>query len=206
MNVQDPEQMNACKDDKCTTPYPQPGAAAFFPPFKDGKLKSCPEMKLRVRGENPMIYPCEFEDMCKSGYSMIYLAVDPKEDYHFWRKDKKKKGERYAYWSGKPGSLQVTDKDASGKPIYDPSLCDRDYTDGDSILNYSISCGFFCVPRNRPLYMKTGGSSSKLYVAQPSRQSKHRWSLTRRSQNHRGSKPLRNRTFRKERRGASDEE
>jgi len=205
MNVQDPEQPKKCNDENCSTPYPQPGAAAFFPGFTNGTLKSCPEMKLRIRGENPSITPSTFEEKCPPRTSKIYLAVDRKEDYHFWRMDKKRTGERYAYWSGKPGSMAVTDKDASGKRIYDPSLCDRDYTDGDSVLNYAISCGFFCVPRDRPLYMKVGGSKGDAAV-RPSRRSKPRWSVTRRFQGHRGSKTRRNRTFQKERREASDEE
>jgi len=205
MNIQDPRQINACADEKCTVPYPQPGSAALFPGFTDNKLKSCPEMKLRIRGENPSITPTTFEAKCPPGTSKIFLAVDPKEDYHFWRMDRKKSGETYAYWSGKPGSLPVTDKDASGKRIYDPSLCDRDYTDGNSVLNYKNPCGFYCVPRNKPLYMKTGGSKGAAAV-RPSRRSKPRWSVTRRFQGHIGSKTRRNRTVQKERREASDEE
>jgi hypothetical protein len=52
----------------------------------------------------------------------------------------------------------VTDKDADGKPIYDPKLSNRNYNEKDSTLNYDIFCSYMCVPRDKPLYLKIGGS------------------------------------------------
>ena len=152
MNIQDSRQIAACeKDPKCSVPYHQPGSAGGYPPFSKSPLKSCPEMTARIRGENPTVSTTTFEGLCPFGTSKIALAVDPNEDYHFWRQD------QTGWWSGKPGSMKVTDKDASGRRVYDPSLADRDFTDDNGELNYTNFCSFYCVPRNRPLFMKTGG-------------------------------------------------
>ena len=194
MNIQDPRQIKACREDpNCNVPYHQPGAAADYPPFSKSKLKSCPEMTARIRGENPTVIPVEFEDQCPKDTSKIALAVDPEEDYHFWRQDSNGR------WSGKPGSLQVTDKDASGRWIHDPSLCDRDFTDENGELNYTEFCSFFCVPRKQALFLKVGGKQYFIPGVEPSaRRAKGRYSLTRRFRGPAKQGPRRNRTFRKD--------
>lgn len=194
MNVHDPRQIKACEEDpNCNVPYHQPGAAASYPPFSKSKLKSCPEMTARIRGENPTVSPIDFEGLCPSGTSKIALAVDPNEDYHFWRQDSNGR------WSGKPGSLRVTDKDASGRLIHDPSLCDRDFTDGNNVLNYTEFCSFYCVPRNRELFMKVGGRRYFIPAVESSVQpAKLRYSSTRRLRGQRVQGPQRNRTARKD--------
>ncbi len=146
-------------------------------------------MTARIRGENPTITVTTFEGLCPYGTSKIALAVDPNEDYHFWRQD------NTGWWSGKPGSMKVTDKDASDRRVYDPSLADRDFTDDNGELNYTEFCSFYCVPRNRALFMKTGGrrktrknrtnkarSNEKQYVHVYAGQSKLYPSTTRRYQ------------------------
>ena len=52
----------------------------------------------------------------------------------------------------------MTNKDADGKLIYDPKLANRNYDAKGSKLNYDIFCSYMCVPRDRPLYLKIGGS------------------------------------------------
>lgn len=190
MNVQDPRQIKACENDpRCSVPYHQPGSAAGYPPFSESKLKSCPEMTSRIRGENPTVIPIHFEGMCPYGTSKIALAVDPNEDYHFWRQDSN------GWWSGKPGSLAVTEKDASNRPIHDPSLCDRDFTDENGELNYTDFCSFYCVPRMRPLYMKIGGKSFFIPAAAfPERRATKRYASTRRSGGRLRKVPRRNHT------------
>jgi hypothetical protein len=194
MNIQDPRQIKACEEDpNCNVPYHQPGAAADYPPFSKSKLKSCPEMTARIRGENPTVIPIHFEGQCPSGTSKIALAVDPNEDYHFWRQDSNGR------WSGKPGSLQVTNKDADGRWIHDPSLCDRDFTDGSGELNYTDFCSFYCVPRKQALFMKVGGYQYFIPAAEPSAQpTKTRYALTRRYRGQKEQAPRRNRTARKD--------
>ena len=200
MNVQDPKQIKRCEEDPdCNVSYHQPGSAGGWEGFSNDKAKSCPEMKARIRGENPMVNTISFEGKCPVGSSKIALAVDPKEDYHFWRQDSN------GMWSGKPGSLKVTSKDASGRPIYDPALCDRDYSDNNSELNYTHFCHYYCVPRNRSLFMKVGGANFTV-DSKPSGsfghdglQAKHRYPSTRRSSGRRQTGPRRNQTFRRER-------
>jgi len=194
MNIQDPRQIKACEEDpECNVPYHQPGAAAHYPSFSKSKLKSCPEMTARIRGENPTVIPIDFEGKCPANTSKIALAVDPNEDYHFWRQDSNGR------WSGKPGSLRVTDKDASGRWIHDPSLCDRDFTDNKGVLNYTEFCSFYCVPRKQALFLKVGGRRFFIPVSESSvRPTKSRYSLTRRYRGTSKQEPRRNRTFRKD--------
>ena len=152
MNVNDPRLVKACeKDPDCDVPFHQPGSAAGFPGFKNETLKSCPEMYVRIRGENPTIIPTTFQDACPNEMSKIALVIDADEDYHFFRQDIN------GWWSHKPGGLKVTNKDASRRPIYDPQLADRNYTDKDSTLNYDTFCSYYCVPRNRHVFMKAAG-------------------------------------------------
>jgi hypothetical protein len=193
MNIQDPRQIKACEEDpNCSVPYHQPGAAADFPPFSKSKLKSCPEMTARIRGENPTVSRIDFEGQCPANTSKIALAVDPNEDYHFWRQDSNGR------WSGKPGSLNVTDKDASGRWIHDPSLCDRDFTDGNGVLNYTEFCSFYCVPRKQALFLKVGGSQYFIPAAESvAPQSRTRYSLTRRYRGPTDTRLRRNQTARK---------
>lgn len=193
MNIQDPRQIKACEEDpNCNVPYHQPGAAADYPAFSKSKLKSCPEMTARIRGENPTVNAIHFEGQCPPNTSKIALAVDPNEDYHFWRQDSNGR------WSGKPGSLKVTDKDASGRWIHDPSLADRDFTDGNGELNYTEFCSFYCVPRKSALFLKVGGNRYFIPASESfSQPTKTRYSLTRRYQDKVHSKPRRNHTYRR---------
>lgn len=145
-------------------------------------------MTARIRGENPTVLPTHFTGLCPYGTSKIALAVDPNEDYHFWRQDSN------GHWSGKPGSLFVTDKDASGRWIHDPSLCDRDFTDENGELNYTEFCSFYCVPRIHALFLKVGGKRYFIPPSEPSeRKAKLRYSSTRRYRAHTTRATRRNR-------------
>lgn len=188
----DPRQITACeKDPECNVPYHQPGAAAGYPSFRNSNVKSCPELTARIRGENPTVTPIHFEGLCPYGTSKIALAVDPNEDYHFWRQDSN------GLWSHKPGGTKVTNKDASQRPIYDPKISDRNFSDSSSELNYTDFCSFYCVPRARPLFLKVGGTSKKSSHAVPFvRKAKIR--STRRFADSKGRGLRRNRTYRKE--------
>ena len=53
--------------------------------------------------------------------------------------------------------MPVTNKDADGKPIYNPALANRNYTDSNPPLNYTDFCGFVCIARNKTLRSKRGG-------------------------------------------------
>jgi hypothetical protein len=109
-------------------------------------------MVARLLGDNPTMKLTSFTNKCPAHTSKISVVVDADQDYHFYRQDTN------GMWSHKPGGTEVTNLDASGRPIYDPKLADRNYTTKGSSLNYNIFCSYFCVPRDRPLYLKIGGS------------------------------------------------
>jgi hypothetical protein len=154
MNIQDPKQIRRCQEDpNCNVPFHQPGSVSGHPRFSSKRLKTCPELVARILGDNPSIRLGTFEKKCPPHTSSVALAIDADEDYHWYRKDKN------GYWSHKPGGTEVTNKDANGALIYNPSLASRNYSGKSSSLNYDTFCTFFCVPRDRTLYLKVGGKS-----------------------------------------------
>jgi len=142
-----------CNKESCDVPFHQPGRKAGFPKWSKVKGKRCPDLMGRLMGDVPGLQPSSFEQACPKGFYKIAAVIDPKNDYHFYKQGDKKtmKG----YFTHKPGSTKVTAKDASDRPIYDPSLCDRDYTK-KSHLNYDRFCSFMCVPR-KTKRLKRGG-------------------------------------------------
>lgn len=69
--------------------------------------------------------------VCSGGGHLIYLAVAPGYDYHWWRLDKVE-----GTWSHKPGITQAIDIDHAGQPISNPLDANRGY--------YTDNGGFFC--------------------------------------------------------------
>lgn len=156
MNVHDPKQVKDCLLDKnCNVPFHQPGSASGHPGFRTRRLKTCPDMVARLLGDNPSMKMTTFTGKCPPHTSKIALVVDPDEDYHFFRQDSN------GLWSHKPGGTAVTNVDANDKLIYDPLLASRDYRVSGSKLDYDTFCAYMCVPRDRPLHLKTGGSSKR---------------------------------------------
>jgi hypothetical protein len=80
---------------------------------------------------------------------LVALVICPDIDYHWYRLDSDGK------WSGKGGDGPATQLDASGDPVLDPELADRNYglvRERDAaghvteyILNYSEWGGFWAV-------------------------------------------------------------
>lgn len=156
MNIHDPKQVRNCQLVKnCNVPFHQPGSASGHPGFRTRKTKTCPDMIARLLGDNPSMKMTTFTGKCPPHTSKIALVVDPDEDYHFFRQDSN------GMWSHKPGGTAVTNLDANDKLIYDPQLASRDYTASGSKLNYDTFCAYMCVPRDRPLHLKTGGSKKR---------------------------------------------
>ena len=153
MNVIDDKQIVSCmKDPQCNIPFHQPGSVSGWPKFNDTDPKTCPNMIARLLGDNPAILPSAFELRCPKNTSKIALIVDEDEDYHFLRQDSN------GYFSQKSGALPVTNLDAFKHKIFDVQLANHNWTrKDDDPLNYDRFCGYFCVPRNKPLYMKIGG-------------------------------------------------
>ena len=152
MNVLDKKQLRRCKDKKCDIPFHQPGEAAGYREFSDANPKTCPNLIARVIGDNPWIVMSDFTSKCPSNTSKIAIIIDESDDYHFLRQDSN------GFWSHKPGMMDVTNVDALNHLIWDPKLAYYNYRAlNKNNLNYDVFCSYMCVPRNRPLFLKTTG-------------------------------------------------
>jgi hypothetical protein len=155
MNVNDPKQVAQClREPNCDAPFHQPGSAAGYKPFRSDRPKTCPNMVVRILGDNPDIKMSTFEGRCPVNTSKIALVVDPKEDYHFLRQDDT------MLWSHKAGARPVKNVDAKGHLIWDPQLADLNYSTPDGRLNYTVFCGYMCVPRKKNIFLKISGGGS----------------------------------------------
>ncbi len=155
MNIHDPKQIEDCnRSENCNVPFHQPGYASGHNGFSSTRLKTCTDMIGRILGDNPSMRMTTFTGKCPPTTSKIAIVVDPDQDYHFYRQDKT------TMWSHKPGGTKVTNQDASKRPIYDPALANRDYTDNNGHLDYDTFCSYLCVPRQRALHLKASGGGS----------------------------------------------
>jgi hypothetical protein len=134
---------------KAEDPFVQPGTFSGHPRFGKTRRKTCPDMLARIFGDMPSVKPATFEARCPANTSKIAMAVDARSDYHFWRQDNN------GYWSHKPGSTDVTNIDAFGRPIWNPQLASRNYNDKTSKLNYNRFCGYMCVQRKKQPRLKS---------------------------------------------------
>lgn len=173
MNTVETDLIKNCEDGKeCNTGFPQPGYASGHPQFSKNVRKGCLDMVHRLWGDNPDVKATKFHLRCPYNTSKIFLIVDPKRDYHFLREDPD------GYWSHKPGSMDVTRIDASGRPIVRPDRALFIYNNHKEPLRYTKFCGYFCVPRNKPAMIKAA-ESIKGGAASPSSGST-RYRVTRR--------------------------
>lgn len=127
----------------------QPGYASGHNHISNDDYK-CKEFYTRLRKDSPGTYLQKFDVACRPGFYKVFLALDPKNDYHWWRQDGKK---NMGYWSHKPGSTEVKNVDASGNKIINPLLSNRNFTS----LNYHKPCFFACV------YSDLSSSMSTIY-------------------------------------------
>ncbi len=88
-----------------------------------------------AQAEGYTFYPVTREAACSAGSYKVALVVAPFQDYHWYRQNPD------GSWSHKPGHTAVTDRDASGLPIWDPATANRDY----GSINYTDFGGYFCV-------------------------------------------------------------
>jgi hypothetical protein len=154
MNVNDPKQVQRCKGkEDCNAPFHQPGSAAGYRGFLQNRPKTCPNMISRILGDNPNIQMSTFDMKCPPRTSKIALVVDESDDYHFLRQDST------GFWSQKSGARPVTNLDASRHKIWDPQLCDLNFSNHEGVLNYDIFCAYLCVPRTQHLWLRVGGGA-----------------------------------------------
>jgi hypothetical protein len=125
----------------------QPGYASGFNHIEDHEY-DCKSFRERLKKDSPGSYLEKFDNACVPGFYKVFLALDVKNDYHWWRHNND------SYWSHKPGSTEVTNLDADGKKIKNPLKANRNY---DS-LNYYKPCFFACV------YSDLARSIDNIYV------------------------------------------
>ena len=141
-----------CTKESCPVSYPQPGYKTGYPEWSAIKGKRCPDILARVLGDAPGATLSTFEQKCPTGYRKIAIVADPDQDYHLYRQDKD------GYWSHKPGATKVTNKDTTGRLIYDPQLAARD--NKASELDYNRFCSYVCIPAKK-IKLKRGGTRKK---------------------------------------------
>jgi hypothetical protein len=166
MNVVDNKLIKKCKETvDCDVSFHQPGYASGHGKFKSEGNKGCLEMVSRMLGDNPDVKPIKFHQRCPDNTSKIALIIDPKRDYHFLRQDKVERNiEENGTWSHKPGAMDVTTKDSSDRPIIRPDRAVFIYNNKKDPLRYTKFCGYYCVPRGKPLFLmsnprKDGGGA-----------------------------------------------
>ena len=138
-----------CTITSCPISFPQPGRASGYPKWSKVKGKRCPDIMARAMGDVPGSKMARFDQSCGKGMRKVAFIADQKEDYHVLREDKTGK------WSHKPGGTNVTDVDASKRPIVNPELADFNYP--DSGLNYEHFCGYMCIPATKSLRLRRSG-------------------------------------------------
>lgn len=149
MNAIDGKLIEECNNtENCNVGFHQPGYASGYGHFPEKHDKGCNDMVSRLWGDNPDVKPIEFEQRCPNNTSKIALIVDPRRDYHFLRQDAD------GMWSHKPGAMDVTTLDASGRPILRPDRALFIYNNHKDPLRYTKFCGYHCVPRGKPLYLR----------------------------------------------------
>jgi hypothetical protein len=151
-NIQDPLTPKECNKESCDIPFHQPGRKSGFPKWKRVKGKRCPDLMARLMGDVRTLHRTDFTRRCPKGMYKVAAVIDPKSDYHFYRQDAD------GLWSHKPGGTKVTRRDASKHLIYNPELCDRDYSK-EGGMHYDHFCSFMCIPRQTKK-LKRGGARS----------------------------------------------
>lgn len=136
-----------CNEKGCAVAFHQPGRKSGYPRWHELPDKRCPDIISRIKADVPDVKLTNFTRRCPPRTSKIALVVDADQDYHFYRQDSN------GMWSHKPGGTKVTNRDAAGRPIYNPQLASRD----SGRLNYDTFCSFLCVPRRKTARLKRGG-------------------------------------------------
>ena len=142
-----------CTNESCNAGFHQPGIKSGHPRWSDVKGKRCPDLLGRLLGDVPSIRLSTFTQRCPKRMTKAAVVTDENEDYHFYRQDSN------GWWSHKPGSTDVTNKDATGRFIYDPALASRFYP--KSGLNYKNFCSYFCLPAKKHIKLQRAGTQKR---------------------------------------------
>jgi len=126
---------------------PQPGMIGTG---TTANVINCPSIhKLVMSDQTPGILvpvkPSARMKPCDKGFYKMFMMVNSKgDDYHFARQD------ITGYWSHKPGSGKVTDRDADYKKIRIPHKANWNYGKSGGI-NYDVGCGYYCVKATKDI-------------------------------------------------------
>jgi hypothetical protein len=112
----------------------QPGYASGYDHIEDDQYE-CKYFYDRLKNDSPGSYVEKFDNGCLPGFYKVFLALDPGNDYHWWKQNSD------SFWSHKPGSTNVVNVDAKGQKIMNPLLASRDYES----INYKKPCFFACI-------------------------------------------------------------
>jgi hypothetical protein len=124
----------------------QPGYASGYNHISN-KNFDCKSFRERLKRDAPTSYLENFDNSCLPGFYKVFLALDPMNDYHWWRQNSDQ------LWSHKPGSSEVTDLDADGNKIKNPLTSNRNFKH----RNYHQPCFFACI------YSDLSRSIDKIY-------------------------------------------
>jgi hypothetical protein len=67
----------------------QPGYASGYNHISNNNF-NCESFKERLKKDSPGTYLESFDNKCLPGFYKIFLAIDPKNDYHWWRQNSDK--------------------------------------------------------------------------------------------------------------------
>jgi len=112
----------------------QPGYASGYNHIEDDEYE-CDYFYNRLKNDSPGSYVEKFDNQCLPGFYKVFLALDPGNDYHWWKQNSDEN------WSHKPGSTEVVNVDANGEKISNPLIASRNYGE----INYKKPCFFACV-------------------------------------------------------------
>lgn len=136
-----PKKIKDCGDLK-----PQPGDFDLLK--REGNLKNkkrvykCREMEKKIKQDNPSIKESKFLEKCPKKHYKGAMVVADDHTFHFYRQNKD------GYWSHKPGTQKVVDRDATGKKIHIPHFANRDYSHKPNKIKYNSFCNYYCIPKN----------------------------------------------------------
>lgn len=127
--------------------FPQPGVYGYINQSPGNNIESggftdddtCDTMFKKMQNDIPETYRVNVNDRCMPGFYKGYFALDPGDDYHYFRQDST------GMFSHKPGKLKIFQLDSDGKAIYRPDLSEKNY---GKTTNYTDNCYYFCVPVN----------------------------------------------------------
>ena len=137
---------------ECGGLKPQPGNHYLM--MKEGNLKNkkriykCSKMEKKIKQDNPSIKKTTLLQKCPNNYYKGAMVVDDDHTFHFYRQNAND-----ATWSHKPGTMAVTNLDASDKKIYIPHFSNRDYSHKPNKIKYNSFCNYYCIPNNK--YIQT---------------------------------------------------